>query len=412
MSRGAVARRLLVVVVVAVLTASGCAFRGLNSLPLPGVVGRVAGAVIYHVELANVATLESNSPVMIHDVVVGSVGKMTVEGWHAAVDISVKPEVVVPANAVAAVGQTSLLGSLHLELNPPQGQPPTGRLRPGDTIPLDHSSTYPSTEQTLSALSAVVSGGGLGQIGEIIHNSNAALAGHEDEIRDLLTRLDNFVGTLDDQRADIVASIDELNRLSGTFADQRDVITTALQKIPPALDVLVRERPRFTAALDKLHTFSDVATRLVNDAESDLVANLQNLEPTLEALARVGSDLGAAVAYAPHYPFNQDVIDRGVKGDYLNLFAVLDLTLPRLKRTLLLGTRWGQPGAALPPAPGDPLYLNYTYDPLGASAGLPIPTAPPAPDAPPPASQGTPPPPPQPQPTAAETFPPMDQAGS
>ena len=83
------------------LTASGCAFDGLNSLPLPGAVGRGADATTYHVEIANVSTLESNSPVMIDDVVVGSVGTMRVRDWHADVEISVKPGVVVPANAVA-----------------------------------------------------------------------------------------------------------------------------------------------------------------------------------------------------------------------------------------------------------------------------------------------------------------------
>ena len=97
------------------LAATGCAFNGLNSLPLPGAVGRGPGANIYHVELANVGTLEANSPVMIDDVIVGSISKMTVQGWHADVDISVQPGVVIPANAVASVGQTSLLGSMHLE---------------------------------------------------------------------------------------------------------------------------------------------------------------------------------------------------------------------------------------------------------------------------------------------------------
>ena len=121
-----------------VLTATGCAFHGLNSLPLPGAVGRGPGADIYHVEIANVGTLESNSPVMIDDVVVGSVGTMTVQGWHADVEISVKRDVVVPANAVATVGQTSLLGSMHLELNPPLGQPATSDgCEPGATDPAE-----------------------------------------------------------------------------------------------------------------------------------------------------------------------------------------------------------------------------------------------------------------------------------
>ena len=121
------------------------------------------------------STMESNSPVMIDDVVVGSVGKMTMRNWHADVEVAVRPEVVVPANVIASVGQTSLLGSMHLELNTPLGQPPVGRLKSGAEIPLDKSSTYPSTEQTLSSLSVVLNTGGLGQIGDIIHNFNARL---------------------------------------------------------------------------------------------------------------------------------------------------------------------------------------------------------------------------------------------
>jgi virulence factor Mce-like protein len=370
-------RRLLVIACSVAVTATGCAFQGVNSLPLPGAVGRGTGAITYHVEIANVGTLESNSPVMIDDVVIGSVGKMTVQGWHADVEISVKPDVVIPANAVASVGQTSLLGSMHLAVNPPLGQPPTGRLQPGATIPLNRSSTYPSTEQTLSSLSAVVNGGGLGQIGDIIHNFNAALSGREDQVRDLITRLDTFVGMLDRQHDNIIASVEALNRLAATFAEQRDVITQALRKIPPALDVLNKERPRITMALDKLRTFSDTASGLVNDTQADLVKNLQNLEPTIKALADIGPDLDAAIAQATVYPYAQSFIDRAVRGDYVNFYAILDLTVPRLKRTLFLGTRWGQEGAELVPAPGDPWYLNYSYDPL--SVGVNPPAADPAP---------------------------------
>lgn len=376
--------RLLGLCLVACLAVGGCAFQGVNSLPLPGVVGRGPHANVYHVEIANIGTLESNSPVMMADVIVGSVGKMRVKGDHADVEVSVKPDVVVPGNAVAAVGQTSLLGSMHVELNPPLGQPARGRLQSGATIPLDRSSSYPSTEQTLSALSVVLNSGGLGQIGDIVHNFSAGLSGHENDIRQLLTRLDEFVGVLDQQRDRITASIDSLNRLAGTFASQREVITQALRKIPPALDVLIRERPRIVAALDKLRVFSNTATRLVNDTQADLVKNLQNLEPTIQALAEVGPDLSTVLGYVPTFPFTQNFIDRAVRGDYFNVFAVIDMTIPRLKRTLLAGTRWGDPDAPLVPAPGDPWYGNYTYDPLGFAVAPPPPPGAPPPGAPPP----------------------------
>ena len=360
-------RRVLVIAICMVVTASGCAFQGLNSLPLPGAVGRGSDSTIYHVQLANVGTLESNSPVMIHDVVVGSVGKMSVQGWHANVEVSLRPDVVVPANAVASVGQTSLLGSQHLALNPPLGEGARGRLQPGATIPLSRSKTYPSTEQTLSSLSLVVNAGGLGQLGDIIHNFNAALSGRGPQVRDLISRLDTFVGTLDQQRDNIIATIEELNRFAGTLASQDEVITRALRNIPAALDVLLKERPRITTALEKLGTFSDTATRLVNDTQADLVTNLQNLQPTICALADIGPDIGTALAFATVFPFGQNIIDRGIRGDYMNLFVTVDLTRSRVLRGLAAGTPSFQGDAELVPAPGDPgydaFYRKFTEDP-------------------------------------------------
>lgn len=365
MSASPISRTLAVAAAVAV-SATGCAFGGLNSLPLPGAVGRGAESTTYHVELANVSTLEPNSPVLLGDVVVGSVGSMRVRDWHADVDISVKPDVVIPANAVATVGQTSLLGSMHLALNPPLGQAASGRLTPGATLPLNKTSTYPSTEQTLSALSVVINGGGVGQLGDIVRELGAAFDGRETKIRDLLTQLNDFIGTLATQRDSINATVASLNRLAGTFAGQRDVLTRALDRIPPALDVLVAERPKLTTALQKLGEFGALANGLVTDTQADLVRNLRNLEPTLRALADVGPDLDKALAYFTAFPYGQSTIDRAIRGDYLNQYIIFDFTVPRLKKTLMLGTSWGQEGAKLVPAPGDPWYATYTYDPLNA----------------------------------------------
>ena len=399
-------RRLLAIGCCVMLTGTGCAFHGLNSLPLPGAVGRGPDADTYHVELANVITMESNSPVMIDDVVVGSVGPMTVKDWHADVQISVKHDLVIPANVEASIGQTSLLGSMHLELNPPLGQPGVGRLRPGATIPLSRSSTYPSTEQTLSSLSLIINGGGLSQIGEIIHNFSAALAGRGGAVRDLINRFDTFVGTLDQQRDNIVASIQALDQLGGTFAAQHDVLTQALRKVPPALDVLIKERPRLTAALDGLRKFSNTATGLINDTQADLVRNLKNLEPTVKGLAEVGPEIDTALAALTVFPFTQNFVDRAVRGDYFNLHVILDLTIPKLKSGLFLGTHWGQLGEQLIPAPGDPPYLQYTRDPLhggfGPPPGPPPPGPPASPAGVPPAGPQAPPPPGPPAPGPAQ----------
>ncbi|WP_276015951.1 MCE family protein [Mycolicibacterium setense] len=369
------------------LITAGCSFGGLNSLPLPGADGRGPGAITYHIEMSNVSTLEPNSPVLLDDVTVGSVRSLRIEGWHAHVEVSVRPDVVVPGNVKASVGQTSLLGSMHLSLDVPADQVPQGRLAPNSTLSLDETTAYPTTERTLTTLSAVVNSGGLGQIGDIIHNFNIALSPHRSDARELLTNLNEIVGVFDTQRADIVASIQALNRLAGELADQRDVITRALEDIPPALNVLIAERPRITTALDKMRVFSTTTRGLIDDSRNDLVATLHNLDPTVRALADVGPDIDTALAFLPVMPFGQNVIDRGIKGDYMNLFAVFDLTVPRLKRGVLSGTRWGNEHIQLVPAPGDPGYdAYYANNPL--TAPLQSPPAPPLPTPAPPSGGG------------------------
>lgn len=370
-------RDLVVLATTAALLTSGCEWQGLNSLPMPGAVGRGADSTTIHVEMADVGSLESNSPVMIEDVVVGSVGRMVVRTWHADLEVSVRKGVVIPANAVATVGQTSLLGSSHLQLNPPLGVPPHGRLSAGATIPLNKSSTYPSTEQTLSSLSVVLNSGGMGQIDEIIKQFSAAIGGRGNEIRDLLTRLERFVGTLDDQTRNIVVTMEELHALAEKVNGQSEMVEEALSKIPRALNVLVAQRSNLTTALDRLRAFSDTSTGLIRDVKADLIADLKNLEPTIGALANAGTDIGKGLQEATVFPFAQWVVDDAIKGDYANLYTTMDLTTTRLRTDLLSGTRWGrytQPVPDLlmgnPPPP-----VPYTDNPLGVGLAAPPPAA-------------------------------------
>lgn len=368
--------RLGVLVVTMMLTLSGCAFNGLNSIPLPGTVGRGADAQQFRVELANVGTLEANSPVLIDDVVVGAIDSIGVAGRHAEVDISVRGGVTVPANAVARVGQTSLLGSMHLQLGTPAGQAPDGQLPDGSLITVDRSMSYPSTEQTLAALSAVVNPGGLGQIGAIVHDANQLFADRQGDIRELIGQMDTFITNLNTQRDSIIDTITELDRFAATFAGNDDIVTRALRTIPAALEVLNRQRPALVGALTRLGVFSSTATTVITDTQDYLVRNLQNLAPTMQAIADVGPELGRTLAFATVFPLGQNLIDRGVRGDYMNLFVTVDLTHNRLKRGLFAGTRFGDEEAPLVPAPGDPGYANfYTRDPLGAPL-----LAPPVPD--------------------------------
>lgn len=362
-------------VVVALAALGGCGWRGVNSLALPGTEGRGPDAFTIQAQLPDVGTLEQNSRVQVGDVTVGNVTRIERQGWHALLTIRLNGDVDLPANTTATIGQTSLLGSLHIELAPPVTVAAEGKLTDGALIPLARSGSYPSTEQTLASISLLLNGGGIGQIQDISDALSAALTGRADDLRSLIEQLDVFMSDLDEQSGDIIATADSLNRLVGQAAEQRPVLDKALDTLPKALDVLKDERENLADALDALGKFSALVADSTNQTKEALVRELRQMGPVLQSLADAGPALTRALSLFATYPFAKETIDKWARGDYANLTAVIDLTLSRLDAAFLTGTRWegdlteleiqwGRTIGQLPSpyTAGNPLVAPYHWD--------------------------------------------------
>ncbi|MBF6190483.1 MCE family protein [Nocardia beijingensis] len=371
------------------LGVAGCQWDGLNSLPMPGTEGTAPGSYEVRIQMPNVTTLTRNSPVRVHDVAVGTVSKIEVQDWHALVTVTLNPDVRLPANAVAEIGQTSLLGSNHLELSEPTDQPPEGQLQAGDVIPLARAGAYPTTEQVLSSLSVVLNGGGVAQLETITHELNSALTGREDAIRDLLPQLNELTTNLDRQTGDIIAAMSGLDRLGGQLAEQRDVVAAAIEQIHPALTVLADRRANITRAITALGELSDVVRRIVAASGEDLKANLRSLVPVLKSLSDTGSDLTEALKILATFPFPMKNLDHAIKGDYLNLFMTVDITGKRLDSNFLTGTPLGGRFGGVEGALGS--FAPGTAAQNGDPATGPLQAPPPAPSQPAPTIPGLPP---------------------
>ena len=150
--------------VVCLASMSGCDWRGVNSLRLPGTAGGGHGSFTIQAQLPDVTNLQENSRVRVADVTVGNVTRVERQAWHALVTMRLSGDVDLPENATAKLGQTSLLGSLHVELAPPTEVAPVGKLHQGSLISLSSAGKYPTTEETLGAVSLLFNGGGLGQV--------------------------------------------------------------------------------------------------------------------------------------------------------------------------------------------------------------------------------------------------------
>jgi phospholipid/cholesterol/gamma-HCH transport system substrate-binding protein len=353
---------------------TGCGWRGANSLPLPGTNGRGPGSFEVQAQLPDVTNIQQNSRVRVGDVTVGNVTKIQRQGWHALVTMRVDGDVKLPANATAKVGQTSLLGSLHIELAPPTGEPPAGVLHSGSLIPMSRAASYPTTEQTLAALALLLNGGGLGRIQDITKAFSTAFTGREKDLRSLIEQFDAFVTHLNAQTSDMIAATDRFNALVGKFADQKPVLDRAIKTIPDALAVLADERTNLADTFDELGKFSGLTADAVGKTKQSLVAELRDLGPILQSLANAGPDMTRSLSVLATYPWPNETLENWVRGDYGNATGIFDLTLSRLDE-LLIGTRWegnltelelqwGRTIGQLPSpyTAGNPLVVPYHFD--------------------------------------------------
>ena len=210
----------------------------------------------------------------------------------------------------------------------------------GSVIPLSSASGYPTTEQSLGALSLVLNGGGLGQLQDITRALSTAFTGREQDLRSLIGQLDKFTAYLDDQKGDIIHALDSFNNLVGQFAEHKAVLDKALKTIPDALAVLNNERDKIGEALDQFGGASNPGSDVLEQSKDNLIKELGDLGPVLKSLANSGVALTRSLDYLTVPLFSKPPVAKWIRGDYGNLSGIFDLTLSRLDSSFFTGTRW------------------------------------------------------------------------
>lgn len=382
--------RAAVLVILSAALATACGFDGINSLPVPGAQGTGNGSYQISAVIPSAAGLVNNAPVLIDDATVGSIGSISLApGWNAKVTIRLNPDVRVPNGSHVMVGLTSVLGSTHLAIVEPE-QANKGYMQAGDQIPLPRcpapaniaqptkdavadinsaqqvpGCNYPTTEQVLSALSVVLNGGGLSQFGDIVHEMSQIFSGRDKQIRALIPRLGDLVGDLNTQRDDIIRATEGLDRLSLAVNQQTPTLQKALRDGPEILKLLNDQRQQFVNALDSVGRLSATTNDVLDANTQDIKTIVANMAKAFQGLAAAGPALPGSLRLLLTFPFLEEEIPTMVKGDYINSDLILDLTVPKLQRSILRSVGVvGPEGVAGQPAGAAGRGLNPFTSPL------------------------------------------------
>lgn len=319
-----------------VLTSCG-SWKGIANVPLPGGPGTGSGATTIYVQMPDTLALNVNSRVRVADVYVGRVRSIELRNWVATLTLDLDQSVQLPKNTLAKIGQTSLLGSQHVQLDLPPNPSPD-KLRNGDTIPRENASAFPTTERVLASIASILTGGGVSNLETIQTEIYNVLNGRGDEIREFLGRLDTFTAELNEQRQDIQRAIDSTNRLLTIVAQRNDTLDAVLTEFPPLIQHFAETRDLFADAVEALGRISGAAEDALAPASENLNRNLDILQRPLRELAKSSPYLIGALKMLPTAPFSIENVPKAVRGDYINVSLMVDLTLSAIDNGFLSGT--------------------------------------------------------------------------
>jgi phospholipid/cholesterol/gamma-HCH transport system substrate-binding protein len=325
------------VLLLATALLSSCGWRGISNVAVPGGPGTGSGAYTLYVQVPDTLAINGNSKVMVADVFVGSIRAINLKNWVATLTLGVSKSVKLPKNALAKIGQTSLLGSQHVELGAPPNPSPE-LLKDGDTIPLKNSSAYPTTEQTLASLSLILRGGGIPNL-EVLQNEVFNIFnGRGEQIRSFLGKLDTFTDQLNQQRDDITHAIDSTNRLLGYVGNRSDVLDRTLTDIPPLIKHFADTQNLLINAIDSVGRLSQAADQYLSEARGPLHTDLQALQCPFKELGRASPYLIGALKLILTQPYDIDTVPKMFRGDYQNISLTLDVTYSAVDNAFLTGT--------------------------------------------------------------------------
>lgn len=366
-------RRGLALLVAAVALTSCTNWHGIANVPMPGGPGTGAGAYTVYVQMPDTLALNDNSRVRVADVFVGTVRAIKLKNWVATLTLGLNKNVKLPKNATAKIGQTSLLGSQHVELAAPPNPSPE-LLKDGDTIPLKNSSAYPTTEQTLASIAIILRGGHIPNLEVLQDEIYNIVDGRADQIRAFLGKLDTFTARLNEQTDDITHAIDSTNRLLAYVGSRADVLDRVLIEFPPLVKHFADKQNLLVNAVDSVGRLSELTDQYLSPSRDNLHRDLLSLQCPSRELGRGAPYLIRALKLILAQPFDVDSVPKSFRGDYFNLSLTADLTLSAVDNAMLTGTGFSGALRALEQSWGrDPETMipdvRYTSNPNDAPGG-------------------------------------------
>jgi phospholipid/cholesterol/gamma-HCH transport system substrate-binding protein len=282
----------LVVLLAGALLAAGC------SLP-----GETQGPVKLTATFDDVGDLVTGHSVQVADVRVGSITKIQLtKDYKARVTLKVKDGLHLPADSVALLRTTSLLGEKFIELRPPAVDATHPRsnkvLVDGDTVA--NTRDAPELEFVAQEAVQVLGAVAANDLANIVQTGGIGFAGRAVELGQLIDSLSGVSSTLAGQTSNLVSIIDGLDKATSTVAGSNQELDSLLVNLSKTTQVLSDNRGVTLQTLRDLTRLAKAQnTEVFEPYKAKVEAQVKQLDAVLDLVAQRRGQIYLWLAIAP-----------------------------------------------------------------------------------------------------------------
>jgi phospholipid/cholesterol/gamma-HCH transport system substrate-binding protein len=254
-----------------------------------------------------------NSDVTILGVEVGKISRVEPVGSRVRVDMNIRSEFKIPADATAEIVPISLISDRYIEFAPVYESGPTlpdgATLDVADTkIPAELDDVFKQLKKLLDAL-APEEGSELGSLGEMIVALDKALSGREQDLKGTIVNGAQLTRTLARARGDISNLLINLDELFGKLAPHAGDFATLNKNFAIVMQYLADSRQDIEGTLENLSEMTGEIGDFVRDNRTQLASLLESAAQITPVVLKNKESVQDSLAWLP-------VVGEGLRNAY------------------------------------------------------------------------------------------------
>ena len=291
-------RRLLALLCVLVVVASGCSVFG------------SAGTIDVQAEFRRTFNLFPQSPVRVLGVHVGQVVELETEPGSEVVTVTMRldDDLALSTDTAAVILNSSLLGERYVQLV--DGEAEEG-LEDGALIPLARTHVPFEFDEVLEGLNDFVGGLEEDEVGRLVTNLADLLEGNGAQLGETIDAASGAVAALKENDEELIELADAVADLNETIATRDQELAALLQDWIRVTDTLTSESTDLDGALDNLVVLTREIAELMLEHRETLSQDIETVTQVGRTLNRNLDQASRAILYSAElFRHAERVIDR------------------------------------------------------------------------------------------------------